>query len=161
MYWFLAVLAPTDSLQISICLMLVFLLSLWPVLPQVSLPCQPPLPWVLSLARRSCLLPPTPWAPRCPLLPVPRSDTPPKYTLSCPEPQSLPPLPPPSLRGERLDRCHSGSPHHIQSVWPRLTNLLAGGCCLLRKERCFFGSFSTLNECVNLTSEMNVLCKLK
>lgn len=59
--------------------------------------------------------------------------------------------------GERQDRCHSGSPHHIQSVWPRLTNLLAGGRRLLRKERCFFGSFSTLNECVNRTSKMNVL----
>lgn len=44
-------------------------------LSQVSLPCQPLLPWGLSLAHLSYLLPPMPWAPRCPLLLAPHSDT--------------------------------------------------------------------------------------
>lgn len=46
-----------------------------PCMFKVSLPCQPPLPWVLWLAHRACLLPPAFWAPQCLLpLPAPHSD---------------------------------------------------------------------------------------
>lgn len=48
-----------------------------PCLLKVSLPCQPPLPWVLWLAHRASLLPATLWSPQClPLLPGPHSDLP-------------------------------------------------------------------------------------
>lgn len=45
---------------------------------QVSLRCQPPLPWVLSPAHRCCQLPPMPWAPLCLLLQEPHNDCPSK-----------------------------------------------------------------------------------
>lgn len=46
------------------CLMTLY----FPCMLKESLPCQPPLPWVLWLAHRACQLPPMSWAPRCLLL---------------------------------------------------------------------------------------------
>lgn len=134
MWYNLVVVLPEPSLC-----WIAFLTVFLPLIPQVFLPYQPPLPWAPSLARRSWRLPPTPWAPQCPLLPALHSDTPSKSTLSSPPYIFSHLLRHHPARGWKPDRCHSASPRHIwsKSVLMRLTILLAGGCCCLRKKKVF------------------------